>query len=317
MPSNWQNSSVCALVVITYLTLYLATFFRGGAAPHAAAFLPVLPQSNLSGAVRCATAAGGAGGAVALPYARDPCPHVRREDLLFLEPFLSDVDFSPEAWPLTKWRLLNFEDTGHCVDLDANAAYLRGLAADYETALPRKKPRKVFGCGLSKTGTTSLNAALRTLRYRNSDMSAGFWAEAIDAEREEPELFVEMDRRAPASDVQNTSLVRAIHSYFDGIRDSATDLPTALFYDELRAAYPSALFVLTMRNATNWWPSAYKQMLPITKSEALQRNRRGAYGHSNSHAHMFLKRRVARAPETRARAVYFRALLARDLAVSL
>ena len=130
---------------------------------------------------------------------------------------MSDVDWSPEAWPLTKWRLLNFEDTGHCVDLDANAAYLRGLAADYETALPRKKPRKVFGCGLSKTGTTSLNAALRTLRYRNSDMSAGFWAEAIDAEREEPELFVEMDRRAPASDVQNTSLVRAIHAYFDAL----------------------------------------------------------------------------------------------------
>ena len=76
----------------------------------------------------------------------------------------------------------------------------------------------------------------------------------------------------------DATLVRAIHSYFDGIRDSATDLPTALFYDELRAAYPSALFVLTMRNATNWWPSAYKQMLPITKSEALQRNRRGAYG---------------------------------------
>ena len=50
MPSTWQNSSVCALVVITYLTLYLATFFRGGAAgPHAASFLPVLPQSNLSG----------------------------------------------------------------------------------------------------------------------------------------------------------------------------------------------------------------------------------------------------------------------------
>ena len=44
----------------------------------------------------------------------DACPHVRREDLLFLAPFLADMDWSPEAWPLTKWRLLNFEDTGHC-----------------------------------------------------------------------------------------------------------------------------------------------------------------------------------------------------------
>ena len=52
----------------------------------------------------------------------------------------------------------------------------------------RDKPRKVFGIGLSKTGTTSLSQALRILKYRNSDMSSTFWDEArcvpYDAERE-------------------------------------------------------------------------------------------------------------------------------------
>ena len=52
----------------------------------------------------------------------------------------------------------------------------------------RDKPRKVFGIGLSKTGTTSLSQALRILKYRNSDMSSTFWDEArcvpYDAARE-------------------------------------------------------------------------------------------------------------------------------------
>ena len=82
---------------------------------------------------------------------KDACPHIRREDLLFLEPFLSDLDWSPEAWPLTKWRLLNFEDTGHCGSDDPPPA-----AGQRPTG---RKSRKVFGLGLSKTATTSLSSS--------------------------------------------------------------------------------------------------------------------------------------------------------------
>ena len=52
----------------------------------------------------------------------------------------------------------------------------------------------------------------------------------------------------------------------------------------------SGLFVFTTRNVTSWWPSAYKQMRPISKSKELNRNRNGAYGHLNSHAFMYTKK---------------------------
>ena len=227
---------------------------------------------------------------------KDACPHIRREDLLFLEPFLSDLDWSPEAWPLTKWRLLNFEDTGHCGSDDPPPA-----AGQRPTG---RKSRKVFGLGLSKTATTSLSEALRLLRYRNVDMAADFWgvidsdvAAQFDAAR--PRGLLPRDRQrvarapgGPTSPRCRRSAVTGLVREFFAQRDSATDLPTALFYDELRAAYPSARFVLTTRDVPSWWSSARVQMKRNPKSDTLARNRFGAYGVSRAHVHMFAKRFV-------------------------
>ena len=212
---------------------------------------------------------------------KDACPHIRREDLLFLEPFLSDLDWSPEAWPLTKWRLLNFEDTGHCGSDDPPPA-----AGQRPTG---RKSRKVFGLGLSKTATTSLSEALRLLRYRNVDMAADFW-NVLDSD-----VATQFDARPTgfylARNASGANVTRLVREFF-AQRDSATDLPTALFYDELRAAYPSARFVLTTRDVPSWWSSARVQMKRNPKSDTLARNRFGGYSVSRAHVHMFAKRFV-------------------------
>ena len=194
---------------------------------------------------------------------------------------MSDVDWSPEAWALTKWRLLNFEDTGHC--------------ASAESQRPSSsKRRKVFGLGLSKTGTTSLGEALHLLGYRNIDMAADFWDVVVDAG-----VASDAGLPPPASgffldaDGNRTgaNFTRGVRAFFRA-KDSATDLPTALFADELRAAFPSARFVLTTRELRAWWRSARVQFRANTKSPNLLRNRMAAYGVSRAHAHMFSKRYV-------------------------
>jgi Sulfotransferase domain len=77
--------------------------------------------------------------------------------------------------------------------------------------------RKVFGIGLSKTGTTSLNAALEVLGFR-----------AIH--------YPVLDR---------------IHTILDAY-DAATDTPVACSFKELDKRYPGSKFVLTVRNTTSW-----------------------------------------------------------------
>ena len=220
------------------------------------------------------------GGACLARLPADPCPHIQRDDLLFLRPFVRDVDWSADSWRLTKWRLLNLEDPGPC--------------ASARTPQPAER-RKVFGLGLSKTATTSLGEALRMLGYRNADMAADFWDVVVDAgvssgqvDERPSGFFLDLD-----GNVTRTNFTREVRRYFRTRgKDSATDLPTALFYDELRAAFPSARFVLTTRELRSWWRSAREQFYKNSKSTELQRNRFAAYGVSRAHSHMFPKRFV-------------------------
>jgi hypothetical protein len=79
------------------------------------------------------------------------------------------------------------------------------------------KKNKVFGIGLSRTGTTSLTQALEILGYKSKHFPTS-WE---DAER----------------------------------YDALTDTPVANSYKELDAKYPSSRFILTVREMNSWLES--------------------------------------------------------------
>ena len=78
---------------------------------------------------------------------------------------------------------------------------------------------KIYGIGLSKTGTTTLAKALSLLGYR----SVHAWKRS------------------------------QLHDY-----DAATDVPVAVRYRELDQQYPSAKFILTLRDVPGWLESCRK-----------------------------------------------------------
>jgi hypothetical protein len=97
-------------------------------------------------------------------------------------------------------------------------------------------PLKVIGAGVGRTGTYSLKLAITQLGLgpchhmedvlQNMSVQVPLWAAAAKGH---PDW----------------------ESIYDGY-ESAVDWPTACFYRELSAAYPSAKFVLTHRSPESW-----------------------------------------------------------------
>lgn len=95
---------------------------------------------------------------------------------------------------------------------------------------------KVIGCGVGRTGTFSLKLALNQLGFgpchhmeavlQNKPVQVPLWSNALKGNPDWPKIY-------------------------DGFV-SAVDWPTAGFYSELCAAYPSAKFVLTVRSPESW-----------------------------------------------------------------
>ena len=92
---------------------------------------------------------------------------------------------------------------------------------------------KIFGIGLSKTGTTSLAQALIALGYRTKD---------------NPGLS-----RFAKGDLSSID-ARLLEDH-----DALTDTPIPSFYRELDAKYPNAKFILTIRDKSGWLISCKKQ----------------------------------------------------------
>ena len=92
---------------------------------------------------------------------------------------------------------------------------------------------KIFGIGLSKTGTTSLASALQILGFRTRD-----------------NMGVERYR---VGDVTSLDL-EVVESH-----DALTDTPIPSFYRELDARYPKSRFILTVRERGAWLQSCKKQ----------------------------------------------------------
>lgn len=183
---------------------------------------------------------------ILLPVVLAQCPHITDSDVEFLG--------------LENFRQLLNTDSKNCPSSDEVLTQGKKY---------KRTQRKVYGVGLSKTGTTSLHNALTLAGFRNTDMAANLWTEFVD-KIEDPTAFWDPGR---SSDEVQERWQR----YFKD-RDSTTDLPTALFYEEALAAFPSALFVLTTRPLEAWARSAHSQFASGVRSPALLRNRREAYG---------------------------------------
>ncbi|HWQ94354.1 MAG TPA: inositol monophosphatase family protein [Gammaproteobacteria bacterium] len=92
---------------------------------------------------------------------------------------------------------------------------------------------KIFGIGLSKTGTTSLAQALGILGYKTKDYPG-----------------IENYRAGDLSSVD----LEVVDAY-----DALTDTPIPSFYRELDARYPNSKFILTIRDRDGWLKSCKKQ----------------------------------------------------------
>jgi hypothetical protein len=100
----------------------------------------------------------------------------------------------------------------------------------------------VFGVGLSRTGTTSLTVALRILGWkadhfpRRKDFDMGYYEGGTE--------WLQIEK--------------------DGM-NAITDLPAAVFVEELANLYPHAKFVLTTRKLGKWLRSMKQLMAPQAK----------------------------------------------------
>lgn len=92
---------------------------------------------------------------------------------------------------------------------------------------------KIFGIGLSKTGTSSLARALEILGYRTKD-------------------YPGIERYLPGD---LASIDASLLEQYDAL----TDTPIPSFYRELDRAYPGAKFILTVRDMPGWLQSCKKQ----------------------------------------------------------
>ncbi|KAE8349467.1 P-loop containing nucleoside triphosphate hydrolase protein [Aspergillus coremiiformis] len=110
----------------------------------------------------------------------------------------------------------------------------------------RVKPMRILCLGLTRTGTNSLATALRKLGYnpyhgsecfKNPPRDFNLWIEALQSNQAtRPYGREEFDRLL-------------------GPYDACLDIPAAILWKDLYAAYPDAKVILTTRDPESWWRS--------------------------------------------------------------
>lgn len=107
---------------------------------------------------------------------------------------------------------------------------------------------RVIGAGLSRTGTHSLSAALELLGLKSIHFDTQRLSDVLDGSNQTPDF-----RR------------------YDDV-DAVCDLPAAVFYPELMAAYPECKVVLTVRDVDTWYTSIREHFRkhPITNETRLK-----------------------------------------------
>ncbi len=90
-------------------------------------------------------------------------------------------------------------------------------------------PTRIFGIGMHKTATTSLDAALKILGFDSAHWKNAHWAKAIWQQMQ----------------AEGKSLTLEQHY-------ALCDLPIPILFRELDEAYPGSKFILTVREEENW-----------------------------------------------------------------
>lgn len=117
----------------------------------------------------------------------------------------------------------------------------------------RAKPMRVLVLGLCRTGTSSIFIALEKLGYTPHHMSClientsdiPYWQEAV-------EVTYFPDSERPAQLRSQPPYGRAEFDKLLANYDAVTDIPSALFVEQLVGAYPDAKVVLTNRPYESW-----------------------------------------------------------------
>ena len=105
---------------------------------------------------------------------------------------------------------------------------------------------KIIGVGLSRTGSMSLRYALDDLGFPCYHMEVA----ARNYSRGDLDLWLDFMEGRTEMDWD---------SVFDGY-EATMDTPPALYFEELYKKYPEAKYILTVRNAENWYDSLAKLM---------------------------------------------------------
>jgi len=119
------------------------------------------------------------------------------------------------------------------------------------------RPPKIFCTGLSRTGTTSLCAALEIFGLRTIHWPIHLFAqsEALGLPSFRPTL-----RLGPYAAWRRGKELKASRALHDARRilethDAFSDLPVPLYYRELAGLFPGSLFIHTTRRVEDWLPS--------------------------------------------------------------
>ncbi|EEH39085.1 hypothetical protein PAAG_01547 [Paracoccidioides lutzii Pb01] len=119
----------------------------------------------------------------------------------------------------------------------------------------RQRPMKVIVAGLCRTGTMSMNMALRELGFKTCHLT-----EQMDDPKRYFTLWTE---------AMNCNFFNKGRPYgreeFDrllGEYDACLDMPCCLFWNDLHQAYPDAKIILTNRSVDSWMTSMHKTIFP-------------------------------------------------------
>ncbi|KAK2774092.1 hypothetical protein FQN53_003763 [Emmonsiellopsis sp. PD_33] len=119
----------------------------------------------------------------------------------------------------------------------------------------RQRPMKVVVAGLCRTGTMSMNIALRELGFNTCHLTEDLkdpkryftlWTEAMNCN------FLNKGRPYGREEFD-----RLLGEY-----DACLDMPCCLFWNDLHEAYPDAKIILTHRDVDSWMASMHKTIFP-------------------------------------------------------
>jgi hypothetical protein len=139
----------------------------------------------------------------------------------------------------------------------------------------RPLPTRIFGIGMQKTATTSLDHALRLLGFDSAHWLDGKWAVAILREMRAKGRSETLERHY-----------------------ALCDLPIAILFKELDRAYPGSKFILTVRDEVDWlvstrdhWSYEHNKFRPDwDKWPAANIIHRATYGQTHFDASVMLAR---------------------------